>query len=213
MKHISTDKLFVQKLVSDGVLKLAKVHKDVNVADLGTKYVDKRTLERLVKLLGAFWLQSLVKVADAIMAMKAGNNANAEDMNNANKQVTVHTTVEEFVLTAELEDWVMVVALISLTVQLGCKLFENVVLGGITAVISRMIRKFCRKRNDEKYTLNLEFCTAIHGSNVCHLNPNCGHMKRIATSNRKAWKICDDCERYLEQETERVLQWRLEDEV
>ena len=107
----------------------------------------------------------------------------------------------------------MVVALISLTVQLGWKLFENVVLGGITTLFVKIVRKCCRKRNDEKYTLNLEVCTAIHGSNVCHLNPTCKHVKRIATSNRKAWKICDDCEQYLEQETERVLQWRLEDEV
>ena len=50
MKHISTDKLFIQNLISDGTLKLQKVHKDVTIADLRTKYV-----ERLVKLLGAFW--------------------------------------------------------------------------------------------------------------------------------------------------------------
>ena len=61
MKHITTDKLFVQNLVSEGILKLRKVHKDVNVADLGTKYVDKRTQERLVKLLGAFWLQTAIE--------------------------------------------------------------------------------------------------------------------------------------------------------
>ena len=56
MKHISTDKLFTQNLISDGTLRLQQVHKDVNAADLGTKYVDNKTLDRLVKLLGAVWL-------------------------------------------------------------------------------------------------------------------------------------------------------------
>ena len=87
MKHISTDKLFVQNLVSDGTLKLQKVHKDVNVADLGTKYVEKRTLERLVKLLGAFWSQTAVKVAEA-MAMKDNsnnNNNNHNDIGDSNR--------------------------------------------------------------------------------------------------------------------------------
>ena len=107
----------------------------------------------------------------------------------------------------------MVVALISLTVELGLKLCENAVLGGITAAIAKLIKKFCRNRKNEESSLNLEICTAIHGSQVYHLNPSCGHVRRIATSNRKVWKICDDCEKYLAKETERVLQLRIEGEV
>ena len=49
--------------------KLEKVSKDLNVADIWTKYVDKATLERLVKILMAFWLQLGIKVADAAPAI------------------------------------------------------------------------------------------------------------------------------------------------
>ena len=159
------------------------------MADLGTKYVDKRTLERLVKLLGAFWLQSLVKVADAIMAAKAKENTKEDTMNNANKELTVQATVEEFVLTAELKDWVMVVALISLTVQLGWNLFENVVLGGITAMLAKIAKKFRRKRRTGEDTMNIEIYTAVQGSRICHLRADCGHVKRMLSANKKAWQI------------------------
>ena len=68
--------------------------------------------------------------------------------------------------------------------------------------------KFCR-RGDEKDHIEIEVITAARGSDVCHLH-ECGHVRRIRKYNKKVWRICDECQRYLREETDRAFQARNE---
>ena len=106
----------------------------------------------------------------------------------------------------------MMVAMTSLTVQLGWKLFENVVLGFITSGMIKIYRKCKRQKNDDD-KIHLEIVTSAQGSSVCHLHANCGHVKRMSTANRKFWRTCDDCLKYLDKETDKALQARMDEEV
>ena len=51
-RHIELRYFYMQSLVVSGLLKIAKVGGAENVADLGTKYVDKATLARMRELVG-----------------------------------------------------------------------------------------------------------------------------------------------------------------
>ena len=51
-RHIELRYFYVQSLVVFGLLKIAKVGGAENVADLGTKYVDKATLSRMRDMVG-----------------------------------------------------------------------------------------------------------------------------------------------------------------
>ena len=65
--------------------------------------------------------------------MNNDNNNNDYNYNEANGvMANVKEKFDVFVITAELTDWVLIEAFISLTVQLIMKLVENVVLDCIT---------------------------------------------------------------------------------
>ena len=48
----------------------------------------------------------------------------------------------------------------------------------------------------------IQVITTMSGGEVCHLH-NCDHVKKIRTGNTKIWRICTECERYLQRETDR----------
>ena len=126
--------------------------------------------------------------------------------------VYVKEKAEEFIITAELKDWVLIVALISLTVQLIVKLFENVVLGCITNAMIKVWKKCCRLRNGNG-SIEIGFITARQGSEFIHLTDDCCHAKRVNEMNKKYWKVCSECNNYFVKKVERAFQVRLEDEV
>ena len=47
IRHIHTPTLWLQRAVNDGRVAISKVAGDLNPADLGTKYVDRRIIERV----------------------------------------------------------------------------------------------------------------------------------------------------------------------
>ena len=107
-----------------------------------------------------------------------------------------------FMILADMKDWVMLVALISLTVQLGMKIFENVVLNMIMAGVVKIYKGFRKK--DEDGVIRLQIIMA-DGSDVCHLHAECSSVKRMLTRNRKELTICTECKRYLAKETNRAF--------
>ena len=96
-------------MIAKNEVRLEKVPKDLNVADLGTKYVDKATLERLVKILMAYWLQLGMKLTEA------KNDKDDEPVTTVALQ-EVYEKAEQFVLTAELKDWMILMVIVSLVV-------------------------------------------------------------------------------------------------
>ena len=67
-KHIDTQYLFCQGLVRDKIIEIKAIAGVDNVADLGTKYVDAQTLQRLLKAMGLLALgmgQALTTAAEA----------------------------------------------------------------------------------------------------------------------------------------------------
>ena len=105
MKQIEIDQMFIQDLVSKNELKIERVHKDKNVADLGPKYVvyvDKVTLRRLVKrlvydvlyvvyvgLVCAFWLQTGVRIAGAVTQGRSKEEPKVVNVMNGMTDMTV----------------------------------------------------------------------------------------------------------------------------
>ena len=47
IRHIATPTLWLQRAVSDGKILISKVPGDQNPADLGTKHLDRKTIERV----------------------------------------------------------------------------------------------------------------------------------------------------------------------
>ena len=52
IRHLATQTLWLQQLVTEKRVKLLKVSGQVNTADLGTKFLDRSKLESLTALLG-----------------------------------------------------------------------------------------------------------------------------------------------------------------
>jgi len=206
MKHLETNTLFVQDLVAKNKLKLEKVPKDKNVADLGTKYVDKATMERLVRLLAAFWLQIGAKVADAAKVNKI-QEEDAETKAVAIQEI--YEKAEQFVMTADLKDWLIMSVIVSVLVQLALKIFENVVLNKIMAGGARLWRSCCGRRRHDR-DIELEIISTKTENTVIHLY-ECDSVKRMARTNRKSWRICTACERYLAKEQNRIVEVRSEE--
>ena len=51
VKHLSIKVLFVQELIKDGVLAVKKISGDLNKADLGTKFHDRKRHWELLRML------------------------------------------------------------------------------------------------------------------------------------------------------------------
>ena len=56
MKHLDTSYFFVQNLIKDKTILIAKVPTDENLADIGTKYLSEKRLIYLLNLMGCFYI-------------------------------------------------------------------------------------------------------------------------------------------------------------
>ena len=63
IRHIHTPSLWLQKAVADGHVQVSKVAGDVNPADLGTKYLDRRSIEKIWQQCGFVLLKCQSRLA------------------------------------------------------------------------------------------------------------------------------------------------------
>ena len=63
IRHIATPTLWLQKAVSEGKVKVGKVPGTENPADLGTKYVGRKDIERIWKQCGFVSLSGASNIA------------------------------------------------------------------------------------------------------------------------------------------------------
>ena len=134
----------------------------MNVADLGTKYVDKNTLERLVKLLGALWLQAGIKVAEAMVM--ANNNNNNNDYNANGVMVYAKEKMEDFTMTADLKDCFTLIAVVSLLVHLSLTITNKIVVGFLLKAMRAILKK-CKKRNNDD-EIEIQAITSMSGGEI-----------------------------------------------
>ena len=63
IRHIHTPSPWLQKAVADGRVQVSKIAGDVNPADLGTKYLDRKSIEKIWQQCGFVLLQGHSRMA------------------------------------------------------------------------------------------------------------------------------------------------------
>ena len=101
----------------------------------------------------------------------------------------------------------MLIAIISLLVQLGLAIMDKIVVRFMLKAMKAIWKK-CKKRNNDD-EIEIQVITSMSGGEICHLH-NCEYAKKIHTTNKKVWRICTECKRYLQKETDRVFEARSE---
>ena len=81
MRHIEVKFLHIQQLVKERKIDVHKVHTDVNVSDLGTKYLDARKMESLKALIGKGSRMARSYGVRATIAKKAEVHDDGEEAN------------------------------------------------------------------------------------------------------------------------------------
>ena len=115
--------------------------------------------------------------------------------------------MEDFTLTADVKDWFMLIAVVSLLVHLSLTITDKIIVGFLLKAMKAIWRKCKKRTNDDE--IEIQVITSMSGGEVCHLH-NCEHAKKIRTGNKKVWRICTECKRYLQKETDRVFEARSE---
>jgi hypothetical protein len=213
MKHLHQNKLFIQDLVANDQLTLEKVHKDKNVSDVGTKHVNKATLERLIKILGGFWLEFGVKIGEGVK-IEDKEYYYSDEIDESTMvpwSGTAYETVYYYYQIADLKTLMLLTIIISVMTQVVLKLIENAILNRIGDGISESYRKILgccrRKAEDTNENLMIEIFTTTAATTTCHLH-RCQFVNKMR--DPKSYRICSDCDRYLKSEMERVVNLKID---
>ena len=195
MKHLETQSFFIQDLTAKGIVRIEKVHKDSNIADIGTKYITKETLHRLVKLLCSVWMTSKGQIVNAEGTTTGGATGVSVDL------------VNYYYYDAGVKDWILLVVLVIIITQVILKILENTVLDAVVKGVKvgyRLMMNNCKRRKNEEEILKIQIRTA-QGSSVCHYY-ECEHVRRMNVEKKKEWTTCTVCKRWYENNWETKLQ-------
>ena len=105
-------------------------------------------------------------------------------------------------------EMVFVTLLITIVLNLACRMMENTVIDGLCALTGKICGACwrCKRRKKEKKSVPRWSAITCQSGHVMHLYADCYWLKRVQEDRKREWRTCDHREKRKEQEIEELIE-------
>jgi len=195
MRHLEMNVYHIQDLLNSKAMSIVKIPGTKNIADIGTKYLPKDTLIKLIQLVGAIWLAEGVPVSEAL------------EIKDGDEQNLVFWDPMSYYQSMTKEEIIMLVVIMSVIVNVCLKLGENLFLdcvkNSVVKIYAAIKSCFYERRQSQVQSIDIRLMQA-RGSQIMHY-VDCEAAKQVKVANREEKTSCSKCERVFEKDLQRYV--------